>query len=153
MQDYDFFKDAYIRNKGKLFHELFMADYRDISDFIGYDYPAEEEKDVTESRMEAAFEQLSDNELFDFFKKYGLMHHFVGMIAGKYVRDAQVYEHPIPPENYSEWDECEEYWNDASGHALAVYDHDAVDAEQVGKQLRNLYACPDDAFIILQVAD
>lgn len=153
MQDYDFFKDAYIRNKDKLFRELFMAGYDGISDFIGYDYPGDEDKDVTEARMEAALEHLCDDELFDAFKKYGLMHHFVGMIAGKYVRDAQVYEHSIPPEKYSDWDECEDYWNDTSGHALAVYDHAAVDAEQVEKQLRNLYACPDDAFIILQVVD
>ena len=58
MQDYDFFKDAYIRNKDKLFRELFMAGYDDISDFVGYDYPADEDKDVTEARLDVALDYI-----------------------------------------------------------------------------------------------
>lgn len=153
MLNNNFARNAFARNKDKLFHELFMAGYDDISDFVGYDYPAEEDKDVTETRMEAAFEHLTDNELFEFFKKYDLMYRFIGMIAGRYVRDAQIYNHSVVPEDYSYSEDCEDYWSDASDSALVVWDGEAVDAEEVKERLCNLYTCPDDAFIILQVAD
>lgn len=50
-------------------HALFMEGSTAIEDFIGYDLP-DESDDVTERRIEMAYEQMSDEEFKKFFVKY-----------------------------------------------------------------------------------
>lgn len=49
---------------------LFMEGYNAISDFLGYDFPEDEDKDVTDNRMDEV--QISNEKLLDFCKKHNL---------------------------------------------------------------------------------
>ena len=48
---------------------LFENGYNAISDFLGYDYPADEEKDVTSNRIQEVIQQMPDEAFSIFFKK------------------------------------------------------------------------------------
>lgn len=56
----------------KLKTELFMHGAEAISDFLGYDYPLDEEKDVTDSRLDEVYEQMPDDEMERYYKKYAI---------------------------------------------------------------------------------
>lgn len=50
--------------------ELFNQGHDAVSDFLGYDYPVDESKDVTESRMDEAYRQMPDEELRKYYEKF-----------------------------------------------------------------------------------
>lgn len=56
----------------KLKTALFMAGHDAISDFLGYDYPAGEDKNTTDIRMCEVYSQMPDEELEKFYAKYEL---------------------------------------------------------------------------------
>lgn len=56
----------------KLKTELFMNGDEAISDFLGYDYPIGEDKDVTDSRMDEVYDQMPDEELEKYYRKYDI---------------------------------------------------------------------------------
>lgn len=51
---------------------LFLLGYDAISDFVGYDYPQNEEKDVTEKRIDEAYEQMP----YDTFEMFCRVYNF-----------------------------------------------------------------------------
>lgn len=55
---------------------LFEAGYDAISDFLGYDYPKDEDKDVTSNRIQEAIQQMPEEEFAKFFHE-----HIKGLIA------------------------------------------------------------------------
>lgn len=48
---------------------LFNNGYEAISDFLGYDYPAAEDKDVTSNRIQEVIRQMPEEAFVIFFKK------------------------------------------------------------------------------------
>ena len=56
----------------KLKPELFMGGYDALRDFLGYDFDPEEDKDVTENRLEQVYMQMPDEEFEKFLEKYGI---------------------------------------------------------------------------------
>lgn len=51
---------------------LFMEGSDAIADFLGYDYPEDEEKDTTDNRLDEAYDQMPPEELEKFYKKHGI---------------------------------------------------------------------------------
>lgn len=52
---------------------LFCHGYEAVSDFLGYDYPAEEDEDTTDRRLDEALDQMPGDELKKFLDKYGIL--------------------------------------------------------------------------------
>lgn len=52
--------------------ELFMDGQAAIEDFLGYEISPDEDKDVTDSRMDEAWAQMPWEELSKFYQKYGI---------------------------------------------------------------------------------
>ena len=48
---------------------LFENGYNAISDFLGYDYPADEDKDVTSKRIQEVIQQMPEEAFAIFFHK------------------------------------------------------------------------------------
>lgn len=62
-------KDKFENLKKTLFSESIQA----IEDFLGYELTdPNESKDVIEKRLDMAYEQMPDEELEQFFKKYNI---------------------------------------------------------------------------------
>ena len=55
----------------RLKSKLFEHGYEAVSDFLGSDYPPEEDKDVTENRLDQIYDQMPSEEIERFFEKYG----------------------------------------------------------------------------------
>lgn len=53
-------------------HELFMGGYEEISDFLDYSFDDEEDPDTTDYRIDMAINEMSDDELNKWFKKYNI---------------------------------------------------------------------------------
>lgn len=49
---------------------LFMEGLEAIQDFLGYEIDPEEDKDVTDLRMDEVLEQMPDEEFDKFWRKY-----------------------------------------------------------------------------------
>ena len=58
------------KNYEKLSSALFMKGHSAIEDFLGYDYPDDEDKNVTENRIREVYEQMPEDVFSDFYKKY-----------------------------------------------------------------------------------
>lgn len=56
----------------KLKTALFGAGYDAISDFLGYDYPADEDKETTGNRIDEAYEQMPEEEFQKYLEAYGI---------------------------------------------------------------------------------
>ena len=56
----------------ELKRKLFMGGLEAIEDFLGYEIDPEEDKDVTERRMDMVYVQMPDEELERFYEKHGL---------------------------------------------------------------------------------
>jgi len=52
--------------------ELFNYGKDYIEDFLGYDIDSEEPKDVTERRMDEAYQQMPDDILAKFYKEFNI---------------------------------------------------------------------------------
>ena len=46
------------------------ADY--IEEFLGYEYPHDEDKDVTENRLDMAYDDMPDKLLEEFYEKFNI---------------------------------------------------------------------------------
>lgn len=51
---------------------LFAAGMEAIDDFLGYAHPAEEDKDVTDRRMDEVWDQMPWEELEKYYTKHGI---------------------------------------------------------------------------------
>ena len=51
---------------------LFDHGYDAITSFLGYEYPADEDKDVTDNRMDEVYAQMPPEELEPFYRQYGV---------------------------------------------------------------------------------
>lgn len=56
----------------KLKPALFGVGYDAISDFLGYDYPGDEDKETTENRIDEAYEQMPEEEFQRYLDAYGI---------------------------------------------------------------------------------
>lgn len=54
----------------KLCAALFMEGHSAIEDFLGYEYPYDEDKDVTEDRIREAYEQMPEEDFVKFYEQY-----------------------------------------------------------------------------------
>lgn len=57
----------------KLKRELFMHGDSAICNFLGYEPPCDEEKDVTDARMDEVYDQMPEEELEKFYQKYAIL--------------------------------------------------------------------------------
>lgn len=51
---------------------LFVAGMEAIDDFLGYEHPAEEDKNVTDRRMDEVWDQMPWEELEKYYIKHGI---------------------------------------------------------------------------------
>lgn len=58
------------KNYEKLSSALFMKGHSAIEDFLGYDYPDDEDKAVTENRIQEVYEQMPEDVLDNFYEKH-----------------------------------------------------------------------------------
>lgn len=49
-----------------------LGGYDAISDFLGYDYPEEEDKETTESQMDETYDQMPEDEFQRYLEAYGI---------------------------------------------------------------------------------
>ena len=63
-------------NNDRRFEELkrtlFMWGHKAIEDFLGYKYPNDEEKDITNNRMDEVYMQMPNEEFDAFCKKFNI---------------------------------------------------------------------------------
>jgi len=49
---------------------LFENGHEALSDFVGYDFDAEEDKDVTENRLDEAYQQMPPEDFAGYYRQY-----------------------------------------------------------------------------------
>lgn len=59
-----------MQNFEKLKMALFEEGYEALSDFVGYDFDPAESKDITENRLDEAFQQMPESDFSIFYCKY-----------------------------------------------------------------------------------
>jgi hypothetical protein len=63
-----------MKNKKEMYEELkrevFMNGLEAIEDLLGYEINPEEDKDVTDRRLDMALEGMSEDEFLEFYNKY-----------------------------------------------------------------------------------